>query len=174
MSIDLTGLVRPHLVENVNVINVEHLARSRNIELVAIHEPEPPQGLVGDVIGVRVSSGTNGSTESHRILGTVYADGLPRILRIDGFEMDMIPEGHMVAITNKDMPGVVGIVGTAFGDAGVNIADMVLSREKQKDGSVLALMVIKTDSKPTEDLLNKLKAHGNILRVKCAQIPSLK
>jgi D-3-phosphoglycerate dehydrogenase / 2-oxoglutarate reductase len=46
------------------------------------HEPNPPAGLVGDIIGVR-AEGTSG--ETHRILGTVYADGLPRILRIDGF-----------------------------------------------------------------------------------------
>src|SRR3954469_24109300 len=83
--------LKPHLTAPVNVINVEHVARERNIELVQIHEPEPPQGLVGDIVGVRVV-GTDGS-ESHRVLGTVYADGLPRVLRIDGFAMDMVPEG---------------------------------------------------------------------------------
>src|SRR5687767_15458470 len=47
-------LLKPHLGEGaVNVINVEHLARGRGIELVAIHEPAPPAGLVGDVVGVR-------------------------------------------------------------------------------------------------------------------------
>lgn len=69
-------LLKPHLGEGaVNVINVEHLARSRGIDLVAIHEEAPPAGLVGDIVGVR-ADGPNG--ESHRVLGTVYADGLPR------------------------------------------------------------------------------------------------
>src|SRR5207237_10112295 len=98
-------LLRPHLDTPVNVINVEHLARGRGIELVAINEPAPPSGVVGDIVGIRVD-GQNG--ESHRVLGTVYLDGLPRILRIDNFNMDMIPEGHMVVIMNKDMPGVIG------------------------------------------------------------------
>ena len=75
-------LLKPHLATPVNVINVEHLARSRGIELVQIHEPAPPAGLVGDIVGVRVEA-PNG--ESHRILGTVYADGLPRMLRIDDY-----------------------------------------------------------------------------------------
>ena len=68
-------LLKPHLTPPVNVINVEHLARSRGIELVQVHEPSPPAGLVGDIVGVR-ADGPDG--ESHRILGTVYADGLPR------------------------------------------------------------------------------------------------
>lgn len=161
-------LLRPHLQEPANVINVEHVARERNIELVQIHEPEPPAGLVGDIVGVRVVSG---SGESHRILGTVYADRLPRILRIDGFAMDMVPEGTMVVIVNKDQPGVIGTVGSIFGEAKVNIADMVISREVQKDGTAQALMVIKTDSAPTDALLTSLRSRPGIVRVKHVELP---
>src|SRR5688500_2265790 len=128
-------LLRPHLgAGSVNVINVEHLARQRGIELVQVHEPAPPAGLVGDVLGLRAEGpNTSGESVSSRILGTVYADALPRVLRIDGYQMDMIPEGNMVLIQNKDQPGVIGTVGTTFGDASVNIADMVISRETDKD-----------------------------------------
>jgi D-3-phosphoglycerate dehydrogenase / 2-oxoglutarate reductase len=161
-------LLKPHLDTPVNVINVEHLARGRGIDLVPIHEQAPPAGLVGDIVGIRVD-GQNG--ESHRVLGTVYLDGLPRILRIDNFSMDMIPEGHMVIIMNKDMPGVIGMVGTSFGDAGVNIADMVISREVHPDGSAVALMLIKTDSPPTDALLNRLRARPNILKAKSMVVP---
>ena len=162
-------LLKPHLgLGAVNVINVEHLAKQRGISLVQVQEEAPPAGLIGDVIGVRVE-GTDGS--SHRILGTVYADGLPRVLRIDGYNMDMVPEGNMVLIQNKDQPGVIGTVGTSFGDAGVNIADMVISREFDKEGQATALMVIKTDSPPPEALLNRLRARPNILRVKSLVLP---
>jgi D-3-phosphoglycerate dehydrogenase len=162
MRLAAVELLKPH-VENVNVINVEHLARSRGIELVAIHEANPPAGLVGDIVGVRVD-GPDG--QSHRVLGTVYADGLPRVLRIDGYSMDMIPEGNMVLIVNQDQPGVIGLVGSSFGDAKVNIADMVISRQFGPDGKATAFMVIKTDSQPPESLLNSLKARPNITRVK--------
>ena len=150
------------------MINVEHLARTRGIELAAIHEPAPPAGLVGDVLGVRVD-GPDGT--SHRILGTVYADGLPRLLRIDDFAMDMVPEGQLVLLTNRDQPGVIGFVGTSFGDAAVNIADMVISRSYGRDGSATALMLIKTDSPPTPALVEKLRAKENILRVRTAALP---
>ena len=162
-------LLKPHLDTPVNVINVEHVARQRGIELVQIPEPQPPAGLVGDIVGMRVDSPNNG--ESHRVLGTVYADGLPRVLRIDGFAMDMIPEGQMVLILNKDQPGVIGTVGTSFGDANVNIADRVISRQFDKDNVAHALMVLKTDSEAPPALMNRLRARPGILRVKCLSLP---
>jgi D-3-phosphoglycerate dehydrogenase len=171
MRLAAVELLRPHLTDPVNVINVEQLARGRGIELVKIAEPAPPAGLVGDILGIR-AEGLDGS--SHRILGTAYADGLPRVLRIDNYSMDMIPEGNMVIIMNKDMPGVIGLVGTAFGDASVNIADMVISRDFQPDGSATALMLIKTDSTPPDSLLAGLRARPNILQVVTANLPPRK
>jgi D-3-phosphoglycerate dehydrogenase len=136
--------------------------------LIQVHEPNPPAGLFGDIVGIRAEQSDG---ESHRILGTVYADGLPRILRVDDFSMDMVPEGQMVILQNKDMPGVIGTVGSTFGDAQVNIADMVISRVTYKDGSATALMLIKTDSEPPDALLNRLRARPNILKVKSVKLP---
>ncbi len=163
-------VLKPHLGEgSVNVINVEHLARSRGIEMVQIHEAAPPAGLVGDIVGVRIDTQTG---ESHRLLGTVYADGLPRLLRIDNFAMDMVPEGQMVLLLNQDQPGVIGFVGTSFGNASVNIADMVISRSIDPNGKATALMLIKTDSEPPVSLVEKLRAGPNILRVKSVVLPA--
>lgn len=162
-------LLKAHLTDPVNVINVEHVARSRGIELVAIHEPSPPSGLIGDIVGVRVQ---NSDGQSHRILGTVYQDGLTRLLRFDEFVVDMVPAGQMVLIENEDRPGVIGTVGTAFGDAKVNIADMVISRDVQPDGRATALMVLKVDSAPPADLVADLRGRPGILRVKCVQLPA--
>ena len=171
LRVTAVELLQPYLTETVNVINVEQMARSRGIELVQVHEPSPPQGLVGDIIGIRVES-QNGDT--HRILGTVYADGLPRVLRVDRFNMDMVPEGDMVMINNKDMPGVIGYVGSTFGNAGINIADIVISRAVQPDGTAQALMVLKTDSLAPESVLETLRAKGNIVRVKSMVLPPRK
>jgi len=161
-------LLRPNVEAGINVINVEMIARGRGIDMVTVHEPSPPQGMVGDIVSIRVELQGGGG---HRILGTVYADGLPRVLRIDGFTMDMVPEGQMVLIVNKDQPGVIGLVGTSFGDAGVNIADMVISRDFAPDGSATAVMVLKVDSAPPEALVNRLKARPNILRVRSVVLP---
>ncbi len=161
-------LLRQHLDTPVNVINVEHLARARGIELVQVHEPEPPAGLIGDIVGIRVELSGG---ESHRILGTAYADGLPRVLRIDEFNMDMIPEDQMVIIQNKDQPGMIGFIGTTFGNANVNIADMVISRVFHADGSAHALSLLKVDSAPSATLIDELRKNPGILRVKTANLP---
>ncbi len=153
---------------SVNVINVEHHARQRGIELAQINEANPPAGLVGDVLEIRADVPGG---EYNRILGTVYADNLPRVLRINNYAMDMIPEGSMVLIVNKDQPGVIGTVGSTFGDAQMNIADMVISRAAGTDGQISALMVLKTDGPVPESLCNRLKARPGILWVRSVMLP---
>jgi D-3-phosphoglycerate dehydrogenase len=160
-------LLREHMDGPTNVINVGQLASERGIELVTVHEPAPPSGLVGDIIGVRAEMAGG---ESHRILGTAYLDRLPRVLRVDNFTLDMIPEGPMVLIENRDEPGVIGHVGQSFGEAGVNIADMVISRDDTGE-QPKALMILKTDAKPGEELLSTLRARPNINRVKAINLP---
>ena len=78
----------------------------------------------------------------------------------------------MVLLENKDRPGVIGFVGNTFGDAGVNIADMVISREVKPDGTAHALMVIKTDQEPSADLVDTLKAKDPIVRVRTVTMPA--
>ena len=141
-------LLRGALDGPTNVINIESIAAERGIELTGVVEPEPPQGMVGDIVGIRATPGDADAREpSHRILGTVYADGMPRVLRIDAFAMDLVPEGEMILIENEDEPGVIGTVGTTFGDAEINIADMVISRsDLGEPGPRMALMVLKVDA----------------------------
>ncbi len=150
----------------VNVVNVEPLADERGIELIGIKESAPPSGMTGDIVGVRAG---DDERSGHRILGTAYSDGLPRILRIDDFAMDLIPSGPMVLIENDDQPGVIGNVGHAFGEAGINIADMVISRAAQR-----ALMVLKVDASPTEALVAKLRGLSNVRRVMHVTLPPLR
>jgi D-3-phosphoglycerate dehydrogenase len=77
----------------------------------------------------------------------------------------------MMILQNKDQPGVIGTVGSTFGDAQVNIADMIISRVIHGDGSATALMLIKTDSEPPDALINRLRARPNILKVKSVKLP---
>jgi hypothetical protein len=167
MRLATVELLRANIGENINVINVEHFARSRGIELAQINEPNPPSGMSGDVIEIRVDLPGG---ESHRGLGTVYADRLPRIVRLDGFAMDMIPEGTMVLVKNADLPGVIGMVGNTFGAAGVNIANMTISRSTDGDRKI-QLMLIKTDSAAPESLMESLRARQEILRAKPVILP---
>ncbi len=162
-------MLKPHLgAGGVNVINVEHLARGRGIELVQIHEPAPPPG----------SSATCSASASTPRTATPTASSAPSTPTAcracsasTTSPWTWCPRGRWCLILNRDQPGVIGFVGTTFGDAGVNIADMVISRAVAADGSATALMLIKTDSEPTADLVEKLRAKENILRVRSAALP---
>ncbi len=102
-----------------------------------------------------------------RIEGTVFVDNLPRVLAIDGYRMDMVPEGHMIIIRNDDQPGVIGLVGKLMGDRNVNIADMTVSRQQQT-----ALIVLKIDAEPPQAVLDELQARKPpIQRVRTVSLP---
>ena len=74
--------------------------------------------------------------------------------------MDMIPEGAMVLIFNDDKPGVIGLVGSTFGDHGVNIADMTLSRQHDR-----ALMVLKVDEPAPKEAIEALAGNKPPIRM---------
>ena len=77
--------------------------------------------------------------------------------------VDVRPEGNMLFVQNKDVPGVIGKVGMLLGEGGVNIAEYLLSRTPNND---FAYSVIKFDGEINEDLLEKLKNVDEILTVK--------
>ncbi|HEU4638282.1 MAG TPA: ACT domain-containing protein, partial [Candidatus Binatia bacterium] len=60
--------------------------------------------------------------------GAIFGDKHPRIVRVDNFYLEAAPEGYILILRNKDVPGVVGNVGTILGKNGINIAGMELGR----------------------------------------------
>jgi D-3-phosphoglycerate dehydrogenase len=142
----LIELLSPHVDTRLNVINVEPFARERGIELSHAASSGPEGELDKILLSVR-----DGEIE-HAVEGTVFGDGLPRILAIDGYRMDIVPSGAMVLIRNDDRPGVIGLVGTTFGQYKVNIADMSLSRQAKT-----ALMVLKLDEPAPEAAVQALR-----------------
>jgi D-3-phosphoglycerate dehydrogenase len=80
--------------------------------------------------------------------------------------MDMVPAGAMVLLTNADEPGRIGLVGRMFGEARVNIAEMVIGRrEGPTAGETIAMMILKLDKAPTTALLKALREGPGILSV---------
>jgi D-3-phosphoglycerate dehydrogenase len=101
------------------------------------------------------------------VAGSLLAEGYPRIVRIDGFHVDMNPRGTIVVIRNRDVPGVIGRVGTALGDAGINIAEYHQAR-LQAGGQALA--AVSVDSRLGADVLARLREFPEILDVKQADL----
>ena len=155
-------MMSPHIEGRLNLVNAAAFAGQRGIEIR--HTTQSGKEDFDEIVRVRFDR----RGESHEVEGTVFLDRRPRVLAIDGYRMEMVPEGQLVLIFNDDRPGVIGTVGTLFGDHGVNIADMFLSRR-----DTTALMVIKSDADASEAVLDELRQSSAILSVHSVRLPSL-
>jgi len=101
-----------------------------------IHAGESRQSLAGTLFGY----------------GTQAREG--RITEIDGFHLEAIPHGHMLVTRNRDVPGVIGSVGTILGNDGVNISRFHLGR-RERGGEAIA--VIEVDAPVSRETLQSLR-----------------
>ncbi len=159
----LVAVLGPHLEVRLNLVNAREQAKRRGI--VVEHASQSPRANAPESILLNVQ--TQGQT--HEIEGTMWADGKPRVLSIDGYRMEIVPERYMALIFNNDQPGVIGLVGQTLGDAGVNIADMALSRQGKT-----ALMVLKLDEPMPEPVRESLRLKKPpILSVQTVSLPPM-
>ena len=158
----LIDLLGPHLDDSLNLINVMQLASERGLDVSQVK----PSHL--DPRGAILSVSACSSLEAHSIVMSVRNDRDPCVLSIDAYRMNMVPAGHMILVFNDDKPGVIGAVGDAFGRNQVNIADMTISRQ-----DALAMMVIKVDTLPGQEILEQLAEIPQIRKVFALSLPEL-
>jgi D-3-phosphoglycerate dehydrogenase len=131
----------------VNLVNAQHVAASRGIETAWTQVKPQKEG--GDEIELRIDAGGRGL----RVAGALIGDSYGRITRIGAFRVDVAPRGTLIVLRNRDVPGVIGRVGTLLGAAEVNIAEYHQAR-LQAGGEALA--AIQVDSSVTPELLEQL------------------
>ncbi|HVJ09640.1 MAG TPA: phosphoglycerate dehydrogenase [Acidisarcina sp.] len=141
--------------ESVNRINAASVAEERGIR---IHEEkeEAVSGGAGSVLTIELHARSGESKASATVLHGKY----PRLLSCDGIDVEAPLEGTLIYMRNRDVPGVIGRIGTILGEHKVNIANFALGRsEKSADGKpVIALAVVQVDGPVTQALLDALLA----------------
>jgi D-3-phosphoglycerate dehydrogenase len=152
----LKGLLTPILSESVNYINAPLVAKERGVRVVEAKSSEVKDYT--SMISVTVKT----AREKIFAAGALFGRQDQRIVRINKFTVEVIPEGRMLVLYNNDKPGVIGNIGTTLGANGVNIARLHLSRE-QVDGQ--AMVVLGTDSVVSAEVLDKLRKLPNMLSV---------
>ena len=156
VSAVLTGLLSP-MLNSVNMVSAPAVARDRNISVTESKNEQP--GDYETLIRVTVKT----ERQSRSVTGTLFGGGKPRIVNIKGIEIEAEFGPHMLYITNKDEPGVIGDLGRTLGDAGVNIATFHLGR--MSDGGD-AIALIQVDQPVDADLLDAVLALPNIVQTK--------
>ena len=141
-------------LEQVNRINAASVAQERGIRL---HEEktEEPLGATGSVLELRLHTSETSISAS----GAVLHGESPRLLHLDGIDIEAPLQGTLITIRNKDVPGVIGRVGTILGEHNVNIANFALGRANgngQEPAS--ALSVVQVDGAVTDEVLRELRA----------------
>jgi D-3-phosphoglycerate dehydrogenase len=153
----IKGLLEPILNENVNYINAPVIAKERGIKVVESKSTEIKDYTSMITLNVKTSKETSVTA------GALFGKHDPRIVRINEFSVEIIPEGHMLAVSNDDRPGVIGNLGTTLGDNKVNIARLQLSRDTEAKH---ALVVLNTDSAVPENVLQKLRKLPHVISIK--------
>ncbi|MEX0979450.1 MAG: phosphoglycerate dehydrogenase [Gemmatimonadota bacterium] len=147
--------------DDVNFVNALHLAEVRGIHVstaVASRDPDYPE-LVE--VALRAERG------SVEVAGTLLGDRHPRIVRIDDYVIDLVPEGTMIVLHNRDVPGVIGKVGTLLGSLGLNIAGYHQSR-LAPGGSALA--AVSVDGAVTPKVIEALRGLPEVSQVHMAEL----
>ena len=142
------GLLEPVLHERLNIVNAPAIAKQRGIAIETVTSEEVKD--FANLVQVEVTTDLHKRTA----VGTIFGNKFPRIIAIDSFRMELIPEGHVIVSFNDDKPGVIGAVGDLFGQEHVNISQMTFGRKTKPAKAVLCLNL---DSAPSEEVVKKLK-----------------
>lgn len=131
----LKGVLAPVVAEPVSFVNAPQIAEQRGI---SVRETKSSDAL--DYVNLIVVRGDQGTEVAATLFGKHQ---VPRIVGIDGHQVDLPPAHHMLVVHNDDSPGMIGRVATVLGDAGLNISNMDVG---QSPSGEAALMVIATDA----------------------------
>jgi D-3-phosphoglycerate dehydrogenase len=156
------GLLQHAMEADVNLVNAEMLLRARGIELL-----EQRSSDIGDFSSIITAAvATTGRTSIAS--GTVFGSNMPRLVQKGEFRLESYLEGVLMIMYHRDMPGVIGKVGSIFGAHRVNIAHMAVGRAKVGGE---AIGVLSLDSQPPAEALAEVLALGEVTRASIVKLP---
>src|SRR6266568_2317301 len=153
----LKGLLRHVLDQPVNEVSAPAIAKERGLVLREELDPEAHDYVSQLTVTLRGAGG------EAAVAGTVFGRQELRIVRVNQFRLEAVPEGDIIMCENDDAPGVVGHIGMALGSAAVNIARIYLSRDAERRS---AFSLINVDSAPSPEVLETLRRleHVRVVR----------
>ena len=149
----LKGLLGAGSEEPVSYVNAPQLAAERGVEV-----KETKTSAAHDYVNLITIRGGD-----HALAGSLF--GLraeARLVMVDDHTVDIPPARHMLVVRNEDRPGLIGLVGTTLGRAGVNVSDMDVGRSPSGEA---ALMVLSTDHPVPATVLDELRSSPGVLHV---------
>ena len=159
----IQGVLNQLIAERANVVNAAAIAQERGIQ---VHETrkEEISSRAGDMVSLLLKT----ASDQHLVRGAVLHGSSLRLLGVDDIDIELPLEGNLIYMRNRDVPGVVGKVGTILGSHKVNIANFALGRGHAESGEAMA--VVQVDHEPPESALQELQRAPEIHEVRFMQL----
>jgi D-3-phosphoglycerate dehydrogenase len=159
----IQGVLNQSIAERTNVVNAATIAQERGIHVSESKEHDSRNVKATDAISV----GLKTTTGERQVRGAVLHANSLRLLGVDNIGIEVPLEGNLIYIRNRDVPGVVGKVGSLLGQHGVNIANFALGRIGP-DADAMA--VVQVDAPASDAVLQKLRELPEIQEVRAIQL----
>lgn len=152
----IKGLLDSILQQRVNYVNAMLVAKDRGLKVTETRAEHA--GDYASLMTVKIIAGES----EHELAGTLFTGNDPRVVFIDGYRIDAVPEGYMLVVPHIDKPRIIGRVGTLIGEHDVNIATMQVGR---KDIGGKAVMVLTIDGEVPQATLDEITKIDGVLGV---------
>ncbi len=153
----LKGLLTPILKHDVNFVNAPYIAANRGIKVVE------SKTRTHDDFASLLKLTVKTLEDEHVVSGTIFGKKFPRIVRINNFHLEAIPEGHNLLIHNENVPGVIGAIASTLGQNRININRMQVGEEREHRENVIFLSV---NEMVNDDVVTKIKDLKHIISVR--------
>ncbi len=164
----IKGILNQALEEKANLVNAAAIAESRGLRVVESHKAKASTGGAGSVLSIFLKS----AREEHMVKGAVLHGDAPRLLHVDGIDVEAPLERNLIYLRNRDVPGVIGKVGTILGEESINIADFSLGRRSSEKAEQAreAIAVVHVDGQVPEAVLARLRLIPAVQQAKAVRL----
>jgi D-3-phosphoglycerate dehydrogenase len=163
------GILNEALEEKANLVNAEAIASARGLRIHEARKPNSSSGGSGSVLSVLLKTATG----EHLVKGAVLHKDTPRLLHVDGIDVEAPLERDLIYLRNRDVPGVIGKVGTILGKHKINIANFSLGRRvgnTKPDAPREAIAVVHVDGKVPQEVLAELRKVSAVEQAKAIRL----
>ena len=160
------GILNQALEEKANLVNAEAIATSRGLRIHEAKKPKSSSGGAGSVLSILLKTGR----EEHLIKGAVLHKHAARLLHVDGIDVEAPLERNLIYLRNRDVPGVIGKVGTILGKHKINIADFSLGRRTGSGKPEEAIAVVHIDGRVPDEVLGELRRIDAVEQAKAIRL----
>lgn len=149
------------LEKDINYINALSVAKTRGIRITHIKDQKEQEYV--NLIRVNVIT----DKEERVLEGTLFSNKEARFVKMDSVYIEIAPSKYMLVIKNKDIPGVIGYLGTVLGNHKINIAGMSLGRNVPND---VAITILNIDNPLTDAAIKEISSYSNIISLKFVKL----